>query len=153
MKLILNWFYRFRIFDLNIRGIQSQFQYDLSEKYYFFKRFVSFMTKYSRKERLKSVEDSLQKIWSEMVCLSRPYHLKIFLRLSSTNFTWSILEYFFPFKARDFIKSSSFLLQYITTAKHKSFFQLIHWRVISTTYIFFRFQIFYFFYFRNFQNS
>ena len=32
----------------------------------------------------------------EMVCLSRPYPFNFFYRLSSKNFTWSILEYFAP---------------------------------------------------------
>ena len=36
------------------------------------------------------------KTWSDMVCLSRPYHLKLFKRLFSTNFTWSILEHLDP---------------------------------------------------------
>ena len=35
-------------------------------------------TKYSRVEQVKSVDDSLLKIRSDVVCLSRPYHLKIF---------------------------------------------------------------------------
>ena len=35
-------------------------------------------TKYSRVDQVKFVEDSLSKIRSDMVCLSRPYHLKIF---------------------------------------------------------------------------
>ena len=38
-------------------------------------------------DQVKFVEDSLQKIWSDIVCLGR---------LSSTNFTWSILEYLDP---------------------------------------------------------
>ena len=38
-------------------------------------------------DQVKFVENSLQKIWSDIVCLGR---------LSSTNFTWSILEYFDP---------------------------------------------------------
>ena len=32
----------------------------------------------------------------EMVYLNRPYHFKLLLRLSSINFTWSILEYYVP---------------------------------------------------------
>ena len=32
-----------------------------------------------------------------MVYLGRPYHFKFFKRLSSTNFTWSILEHLDPF--------------------------------------------------------
>ena len=35
-------------------------------------------TKYSRMDQVKSVEDSLWKIWKGMVCLSRPYPLQNF---------------------------------------------------------------------------
>ena len=35
-------------------------------------------------------------------CLSRTYSFKFFQRLSSTNFTWSILEYFVPFILKSF---------------------------------------------------
>ena len=35
-------------------------------------------TKYSRMEQVKFVEDNLQKIWSDMICLSRPCHFKFF---------------------------------------------------------------------------
>ena len=34
--------------------------------------------KYSRIDHVKFLEDSLYKIWSRMVCLSRPYHFKCF---------------------------------------------------------------------------
>ena len=37
------------------------------------------------------MEDSLWKNWRDMVCLSR---------LSSANFTWSILKYFLPFRSK-----------------------------------------------------
>ena len=37
-----------------------------------------------------------------MVCFSQTIHLQIFLRLSSTNFTWSILEYFDLFQIQSF---------------------------------------------------
>ena len=35
-----------------------------------------FESKYSRMDLVKIVEDSLSKNWSNMVCLSRPYHFK-----------------------------------------------------------------------------
>ena len=35
-------------------------------------------TKYSRMGQVKLVEDSLKKIWTDMVCLSRPYPFKFF---------------------------------------------------------------------------
>ena len=35
-------------------------------------------TMYSRMDQVKFVEDSLQKIWSDIVCLGRPYHFKVF---------------------------------------------------------------------------
>ena len=35
-------------------------------------------SRYSRMDQVKFVEDSLQKIWDDMVCLSRPYHLRFF---------------------------------------------------------------------------
>ena len=38
--------------------------------------FELYGAKYSRMNQVKFVEDSLQKIWSDMVC--RPYHFKIF---------------------------------------------------------------------------
>ena len=34
-------------------------------------------TKYSRMDQVKFVEDSLYKIWSDVVCLGRPYHFKL----------------------------------------------------------------------------
>ena len=33
-------------------------------------------TKYSRMDQVKFVEDSVLKMWIDMVCLSRPYHFK-----------------------------------------------------------------------------
>ena len=36
------------------------------------------------------------KKWSDIVCLSRPYHCKFLKRLSSTNLTWSFLECLVP---------------------------------------------------------
>ena len=36
----------------------------------------SFGKKYSRMDQVKFVEDSLQKRWRDMVCLSRSYHFK-----------------------------------------------------------------------------
>ena len=47
-------------------------------------------------DQVKFVEDSLFKIWSDMVCLSRPYHFKFF-KDSFTSFTWYILEYLDPY--------------------------------------------------------
>ena len=47
-------------------------------------------TKYSSMDQVKFVEDSLSKIWSDMACLSRPYHFRFF------KGSWSILEYFIP---------------------------------------------------------
>ena len=35
-------------------------------------------TKYSRMDKVKFVKDSLEKIWSDMVCLSRSYLFKFF---------------------------------------------------------------------------
>ena len=49
---------------------------------------------YSKKDQVKFVEDSLQKNWSDMVCLD---HITSNLRLSSTNFTWSFFEYIDPY--------------------------------------------------------
>ena len=37
------------------------------------------------------------KIWRNLVCFKQTILLQIFWRLSSTNFTWSILEYFDPY--------------------------------------------------------
>ena len=48
----------------------------------------SYCTKYLRMDLVKFVEDSLLKIWSDMVCLSRPYHSKFFEGyLPQTSFT------------------------------------------------------------------
>ena len=44
-------------------------------------------TKYSKIDQLKYVEDSLKQI----ICV------QLFQRLSSANFTWSILGYFVPY--------------------------------------------------------
>ena len=38
----------------------------------------SYGTKWSRMDQVKYVEDSLLKIWSDMVYLSRPHHFKFF---------------------------------------------------------------------------
>ena len=35
-------------------------------------------TKHSRVNQVKFAEDSILKIWSDMICLSRPYHVKFF---------------------------------------------------------------------------
>ena len=48
-------------------------------------------------DQLKFAKDSLQKVWSDMVCLRQTISLQIFQRLSSANFNWSILKYFVPF--------------------------------------------------------
>ena len=45
-------------------------------------------------ELVKFVEDSLWKIWSDIICLGRPYSFKFFK--GYTNFAWSILEYLDP---------------------------------------------------------
>ena len=37
-----------------------------------------YATVYSRMDQVKFVENSLQKNWSDMVCLNRPYHIKFF---------------------------------------------------------------------------
>ena len=39
---------------------------------------TAYGTKYSRMDQVKFVKDSLQKIWSDMVCWGRPYHFKFF---------------------------------------------------------------------------
>ena len=57
---------------------------------------ISYGSRCSRIDQVKYVEDSREKILSDMICLGRPYHLK-FLRLSSTNFTWSFREYLDPY--------------------------------------------------------
>ena len=44
----------------------------------------------------KICRNSIWKICSDMVCLRRTYQFKSLKRLSSTNFTSSILEYFAP---------------------------------------------------------
>ena len=46
--------------------------------------------KYSRTDQIKFVKDSLWKIWRDMVCLR-------LLRLSSTDFIWSVLECLDPY--------------------------------------------------------
>ena len=38
----------------------------------------TFGSKYSRMDCVKFLEDSLQKIWSDIVSLGRPYHFKLF---------------------------------------------------------------------------
>ena len=39
---------------------------------------MSFGSRYSRMDQVKFVEDSLKKIWSDFVCLGRPYHFKFY---------------------------------------------------------------------------
>ena len=51
---------------------------------------------YSIVDQVTFVEGSLWKIWRGMVCFNQTIPLQIFQRLSSTNFTWSIPEYFVP---------------------------------------------------------
>ena len=51
-----------------------------------------FETKYSRMGQVKFVEDSL-KFLTEYGLFEQAMSLKFFKRLSSTIFTWSILEY------------------------------------------------------------
>ena len=50
-------------------------------------RLMCIWDKVSRMDQVKSVEDNFLKTWKSMV----------WFRLSSTNFTWSILEYFVPY--------------------------------------------------------
>ena len=61
------------------------------------KEAVSNGTKYSRMEQIKFMDDSLWKIWRVLLADHTPSNV---WRLSSTNFTWSILEYFVPNKLR-----------------------------------------------------
>ena len=58
--------------------------------------FTTYWSRYSRMDLVKFVEDRLQILWSDMVCLVdhiTTISLQIFQRLYSTNFTWLILEY------------------------------------------------------------
>ena len=55
-----------------------------------------FESKYSRMDEVKFVKDSLLKNLNGYGLLKQNITLQFFLRLSSTNFTWSILEYFVP---------------------------------------------------------
>ena len=55
---------------------------------------VIYETNYSRMDQVKFVEDSLYKKLKENGLLKQTVLLQTFYRLSSTNFTWSILEYF-----------------------------------------------------------
>ena len=55
-------------------------------------------TKYSRMDQVKFVEDSLYKISKDIVCFKQTIPFQISQRLSSTNFTWFILEYFVSYK-------------------------------------------------------
>ena len=50
----------------------------------------------STMDQVKFVEDNLQKNLKGYGLLKQAISLQIFLRLSSTNFTRSILEYFVP---------------------------------------------------------
>ena len=56
--------------------------------------FDTLEAKYSRMDQVKPVEDSLKKIWSDMVFEDRPYHFKflkaVFLKFYLVHF-WSIL--------------------------------------------------------------
>ena len=56
-----------------------------------------FESKYSRMDEVKFVKDSLLKNLNGYGLLKQAITLQFFLRLSSTNFTWSILEYFVPY--------------------------------------------------------
>ena len=39
---------------------------------------LSLLSMYSKMDQIKFVEDSLYKVWKDMVCLSRPHHTKFF---------------------------------------------------------------------------
>ena len=55
---------------------------------------VIYETNYSRMDQVKFVEDSHYKKLKENGLLKQTVLLQTFYSLSSTNFTWSILEYF-----------------------------------------------------------
>ena len=52
--------------------------------------------KCSRMDPVKFVKTAFKKSEGVSSALGRPYPLQLFKRLSITNFTWSILEYFVP---------------------------------------------------------
>ena len=65
-------------------------------------------------DQLEFVEDSLQKIWIDVVYLSRPadHITSNFLKAVIHNFTWSILEYFVPYasqaRKQEFFRAGEF---------------------------------------------
>ena len=61
-------------------------------------------TKYLRMDQVKTVEHSLWKVRVDMVCSSRPYHLKFF-----KGCAWSILGYFNSYIPKFCTTSSSSL--------------------------------------------
>ena len=70
-----------RIIDTSIWYIVSLFQIDDSNSWcslYIVQIDYLYKTKYSRMDQVKFLEDSLQKIWSDMVCRGRPYHCSFF---------------------------------------------------------------------------
>ena len=72
----------------NVKDFSPKFKFKLQNNCITFYSYLGgYVTKYSRMDQVTFVEDSLLKIWSDMVCL----------KLSSTNFTYSILEYLVPY--------------------------------------------------------
>ena len=65
----------------------------LARTYFRESRKVTNGTKYSRVDQVKFVEDSIWKIWRDMIFLSRPYPFK-FLKAAFHKFCLSALEYF-----------------------------------------------------------
>ena len=52
-----------------------------------------------------------QLLMTVIVLLKHTISLQFFKRLSSTNFTWSILEYFVPYDEAPFLKKTAVMLK------------------------------------------
>ena len=58
--------------------VRTKLAHDLEGLIVNFSHVRTYGSRYSRMDQLKFVKDSLQKIWSDMFCLGRPYHFKFF---------------------------------------------------------------------------
>ena len=58
--------------------VRTKLAHDLEGLIVSFLHVRTYGSRYSRMDQVKFVKDSLQKIWSDMFCLGRPYHFKFF---------------------------------------------------------------------------
>ena len=100
-----------------------------------------YWSKYSRMDQVKFLEDSLSRIWSDMVCLSRPYHFKFFKGWLLILFPYSRVWFFIYVElCAFFIQSFKMVISALPLAIYITWFLLttasIQWPFLFSPYSF-----------------